>query len=179
MGIYLFSLRARTHKISLPDGTSAVANEIRFLFNGGSFYTPRAGDRLLQNRAERYWEGKTLPKYVVMVSKEGPEKCARVYEWTGKSPFWVDCDKFPGEQIGEVREILKGGTLRVGPHVHETTPGYYSLITGQDLCDCGEAMGPERPERTSAYQERIEAEKRDLIAREDLARQNWTSTIME
>lgn len=166
MGIYLYSIRAKTHRFTLADGGTAVAHEMRFLFNGGSFYTPRASDRLLQARAEQYWEGKPLPKFIVLVGEKGPEAGDRVFEWKGKSPFWVDCDEFPAEELGEVLEVIPRVGLKVGAHVCKPFADCVDPWTGQDVCACGERFGPLRFERTSTYIEKIQAEAAEKAAKE-------------
>ena len=166
MGIYLYSIRAKTHRLMLPDGNVIDAHEMKFLLNGGSFFILRASDRILQSRAEQYWAGKMLPKYVVLVGEKGPEAGDRVFEWKGSGPCWVDCESFPGEEIGEVLEVVPKIGLRVGPHVCRPFADCVDPETGQDVCACGNRFGPERVERTSAHLQKIQAEAAEKAARE-------------
>jgi len=182
MGIYLYAVKAKAHRITFPDGKIAVAHELSFVFNGGSFYTPTNLQKATQARIERYWEGKTLPEYVIHGSyKEGIERFNRVYRWTSRHPFWIDCDTFPGEQVGDVLEIRRGD-IRVGWHTHEpsdparVTP--VMLEDGRDLCRiCHDPYGEPNPERAATYFRRLDEEARvraeaDRKAWEDQQRAN-------
>lgn len=163
MGIYLFAIRAKAHKVELADGTLAEASEIKFLFNGGSFYNPSPLQKAMQAKCEKFWAGKELPKYVIVMGTEEktPKLHARVYRWTANHPFWVDCDKFPGEQVGYVNGWRPGTAIAiVGPCQHiprgaESTPPF-NPDTGRDIClNCSEEYGPENPERGLAYKKQL------------------------
>ena len=174
MGIYLFAIRAKAHEIQLPDGTLEKAHEMKFLFNGGSFYNPSPLQKAMQARSEKFWASRELPKYVILMgSKENtPSLHSRVYRWTANHPFWVDCDKFPGEHVGYVYGFRPTTAIAlVGDCKHEPRPVTsappFDTETGRDICiHCSQLFGPENKERAEAYNKQVQADI-DRMKKED------------
>lgn len=106
MGVYLYTIRAKSHLVEI-NGEVVRAHELKFLFNGGSCFEPSRLQRAQWAACEKYWEKRELPKYVVGVYKNIDIGDA-VYRWTGKTPYWVDTDERPGEQVGELIEKIYG-----------------------------------------------------------------------
>lgn len=174
MGIYCYGLLVKPYKAKLEDGTEIQVHLMNFMFNGGSFYAPSKLQAARVARMENVWESKTLPGYVMRSSEEKPALHSPVYKFTGNSPLWVDCDKFPGELIGYVNAIVRG-VLHVGFCRHEardpkTTFPPFSLETGQDICkNCGDLFGPENVVRAKAYVAELDRRRAEEKAAQEAA----------
>lgn len=174
MGIYCYGLLVKPHKAKLEDGTEIQVHLLNFMFNGGSFFGPGNLQKAMMARTEKAWEGKALPMYVMETQDGKPRSHSSVYKFTGHEPLWVDCDKFPGERIGYVNEIVRG-VLHVGPCRHEardpkTTFPPFDLATGRDICkNCGELFGPENVVRAQAYVAELDRRRAEEKAAQEAA----------
>jgi hypothetical protein len=180
MGIYCYGLLVKPHTAKLEDGTEIQVHLLNFMFNGGSFYGPSNIQNAMVARTEKTWEGRKLPEYVMRSGEGKPALHHSVYKFTGDGPLWVDCDKFPGELIGYVNEIVRG-VLHVGPCRHEardpkTTFPPFDLETGRDICtNCGELFGPENVARAKAYVAELDRRR----AEEEAAQEATEKTYRE
>ena len=94
MGQYIYSVRAKSKKTNIGR-VHLLGYLYKVSWSGGS--DPVLA--MMAGKAERYWEGRTLPKYVVVEEfKDG----APVLEWHG-SVLANDTPKFPGTLVGHLR----------------------------------------------------------------------------
>ena len=103
MGVYAYSLRAKTRNVII-DGEAKTVHQLDYLFKP---FRPNGFDicnlqKLMLGNAERYWEDRGMPEFVVFANDGKVEEGATIFKWGSKDPIWWDCDKIPGEELGTI-----------------------------------------------------------------------------
>jgi hypothetical protein len=126
MGIYIYTVR-RTGVANVEiDGEVRTVHPLKYLFNCYFDMGDLCKEQRMQlGSADRVWQDKEPPKYVVIVGDEGAREGDPVYEWNSEVPWWYDCDS-PGKFVGYL--VKKSWGRRKKDRIFKVRQHYVSFV---------------------------------------------------